>query len=553
MTYDFTFKLLLIHERKKARLPLIIEGATGVGKTFLLEMYTMLLNEQAAVSREVEFAPRQMSRACNWIMNLMLKVFWSRLSKDVRIWFSGSESDSFPDSRHKAEEREKVLENEYFSTSEDLVEFWKELLGRLPEELKMSASQQLKEKVSSWLVQFLLLKDPSPQLRRLVESSETPSVEGSCALLRGFLTMELEPLFYKYLVHPGTTKHDIQEFLRPAVQVARKCKAQQSELVVFFDEVNTSNTLGLFKEILMDRMLDGEELPENIFFISAINPFSAPSQETRRQHDMDFRPNAMSFRDVYFVHELPTVLQELKWVYGNLNVRDELSDYIKAKIERQNNLIITTGSRQVKFTTGLKTVFRDTLLKAHQYCHERIGPSSVSQRDIQRVFLLIPFFWHCEEYTKRMQLHDARLRSEEAGDRFEEEEMSADVDKLLRKCIYLAIAIVYYFRLPVQTCEDGGVCRKDFERWLSTLTESAVYYDEDDLCESSMSYFYRTVVNAVDEFVTAEHFEFPEGVALTMALKENIFSSVAAIQQCIPLGIVGHPGSSKTLSYLYCA
>ena len=45
LTKDFTLKMLNIHERKECGMPVIIEGETGVGKTFLLEVLSLLWNE----------------------------------------------------------------------------------------------------------------------------------------------------------------------------------------------------------------------------------------------------------------------------------------------------------------------------------------------------------------------------------------------------------------------------------------------------------------------------------------------------------------------------
>ena len=45
LTKDFTLKMLNIHERKECGMPVIIEGETGVGKTFLVEMLSKLWNE----------------------------------------------------------------------------------------------------------------------------------------------------------------------------------------------------------------------------------------------------------------------------------------------------------------------------------------------------------------------------------------------------------------------------------------------------------------------------------------------------------------------------
>ncbi len=45
LTKDFTLKMLNIHERKECGMPVIIQGDTGVGKTFLIEMLSILWNE----------------------------------------------------------------------------------------------------------------------------------------------------------------------------------------------------------------------------------------------------------------------------------------------------------------------------------------------------------------------------------------------------------------------------------------------------------------------------------------------------------------------------
>ena len=45
LTKDFTLKMLNIVERKECGMPVVIEGETGVGKTFLLEILSLLWNE----------------------------------------------------------------------------------------------------------------------------------------------------------------------------------------------------------------------------------------------------------------------------------------------------------------------------------------------------------------------------------------------------------------------------------------------------------------------------------------------------------------------------
>ena len=46
LTTDYAIKMLNIHERRMCGMPVIIQGETGVGKTFLLQMMSILWNQQ---------------------------------------------------------------------------------------------------------------------------------------------------------------------------------------------------------------------------------------------------------------------------------------------------------------------------------------------------------------------------------------------------------------------------------------------------------------------------------------------------------------------------
>jgi ABC-type uncharacterized transport system fused permease/ATPase subunit len=45
LTLDYAIKMLNIHERYNCGVPVIIEGETGVGKTFLIDMLSRLWNQ----------------------------------------------------------------------------------------------------------------------------------------------------------------------------------------------------------------------------------------------------------------------------------------------------------------------------------------------------------------------------------------------------------------------------------------------------------------------------------------------------------------------------
>ena len=76
-------------------------------------------------------------------------------------------------------------------------------------------------------------------------------------------------------VHGGITEQDIKCKVEEARKLARENKKAHPpvDTVLFFDEANTTEAIGLIKEIMCDRRLNGEPLPENIKFIAACNPY----------------------------------------------------------------------------------------------------------------------------------------------------------------------------------------------------------------------------------------------------------------------------------------
>ena len=45
------------------------------------------------------------------------------------------------------------------------------------------------------------------------------------------------------------------------------------DTVVFFDEANTTDAIGLIKEIMCDRRINGRPISDDLKFIAACNPY----------------------------------------------------------------------------------------------------------------------------------------------------------------------------------------------------------------------------------------------------------------------------------------
>lgn len=58
-----------------------------------------------------------------------------------------------------------------------------------------------------------------------------------------------------------------------AKREAKRNREKGMDTVVFFDEANTTDAIGLIKEIIYDRRMYGELVSEDLKFIAACNPY----------------------------------------------------------------------------------------------------------------------------------------------------------------------------------------------------------------------------------------------------------------------------------------
>ena len=82
-------------------------------------------------------------------------------------------------------------------------------------------------------------------------------------------------------MHGGTTEKDIERFIKNAEKEAEKnarketgkSDTQKMDTVVFFDEANTTDAIGLIKEIMCDGRMHGKSVSNDLKFIAACNPY----------------------------------------------------------------------------------------------------------------------------------------------------------------------------------------------------------------------------------------------------------------------------------------
>ena len=252
-----------------------------------------------------------------------------------------------------------------------------------------------------------------------------------------------------------------------------------------------------------------QPLPTNIFIIAACNPHRGDILSGIEDHES-------WIKGTYYVHKLHPTLQLLVWDYGSLNQSQE-REYIGVKMKMLNQRMSVDEVR------SLTDVIVESQKKMRQYASEQLqtfgvnaslslqyAKSSVSQRDIQRVFTF--YKWLMKVYRK-----------------FDPHKEAKRPLKFHRRAVMVSLGIVYYMRLSTKY-------RDSYKRSLDRLDKMPYEKTFSQAFDDELNWFIQQV-------------ELPPGIAKTQSLKENVFATIACTMTKTPLIIVGAPGSSKTLSF----
>ena len=309
LTPDFALKLFVLNERRKVRVPTLFSGDTGVGKTEILRVFAEILNSKSDALPD-------------FFLELMNLVFHQILNL-------GKPTEQRP--QYKAIIDEKPNET-YSAPGTNKLEF---LIGLLRRVFDLSGTDRFRVTfdsinfVKGLLSKYPLLTVPPPLRKQIDECSKLimeyekvghlpemddtfPSVLLPDTVINKVIcpVIALTPhdLFHKILMSESYSaesfKAEIRRIDALAKDVGTKVKgAISANVVVFIDELNTSKVLGVVKEVMVDRTVDGEEISKNLFFIGAINP------------DTDKRD--------FVVHTLPPSMDVLILQFSTLSTSQE--------------------------------------------------------------------------------------------------------------------------------------------------------------------------------------------------------------------------------------
>ena len=272
-----------------------------------------------------------------------------------------------------------------------------------------------------------------------------------------------------------------------------------------------------------------QELPANIFIVAACNPYRGDSlvslqskfstQELRSTSgNTSPKIDERWFRGLYYVRPLSPTLELLMWNYKALDPsreREFVFSKMSMSLSRSDSSALTNYI--VKSQELIRKYAFDSLVLIGMEEDEakECSSSTVSQRDIQRAFNF--YKWLLSLFTE--------------VNRHQEGQDKSSLKKHLR-ALYVALAIVYYFRLDRKYRKDYAEEMDNFD--VLGIDRKPVLFSE-------------ALRDELDWLVSET--TLPCGVAQTEALKENLYATVVCTMTRTPLIIVGAPGSSKTLSF----
>ncbi len=491
LTEGFTKKMIEIHDRRLCGVSTIIEGETGVGKSELLRMYSLIVNSKGS-------RPGLIARALEGLYGRVFSILPQSYGADFL--------EKFQKATQCKEKGLTKLLNDYFF-DENLLE-----------------SQPV---TSDEIRQFLtslggLLADFVRSYPDFDVDFAGPYGHPSLNALAQIENSRQHPVFYKLGVYGEQSLAFIENWMDPIISLAKLLREVHKEdapvLTVFFDELNTSSCLSVYKEIMVDRRLNSMPLPVNLFFVAAINPLRSsapvdPGAAAAGSGDDDLEekdgvPSSTIARnnlDQYLVRDLPASMHHLKWTWGALK-GNALNDYTSLKLRKvfkQWSPLQLSGPESSDLTT--------LVIAAHNWTRDQACESSVSQRDVQRCFNLwgwfvtvMPKLWsscNCED----CQLASTRYKDNDP------------MNGRRKWAMVLAISLTYY------ACRTADL-RDALAKKMKDLINSKMQLQEIYLRE--VNFFLK-------------HTRIPQGIAPTPALAENIFILVVSIVNKMPLLIVG--------------
>ena len=314
------------------------------------------------------------------------------------------------------------------------------------------------------------------------------------------------------------------------IELDKKENNNEQFIIVFFDEFNTCNSLGLLTEIMCSRKCQGINVKKNVVFSGACNPYRKIDKELEEKNRVGstalIKENSLNYNNklVYAVNPLPYTQLYYIFNFGNLSEEVERK-YIYSIVDAEIYEYINDKSK----LEHIKKLMVESFMKAQIFIKERNGKESVSLRETRKFMTIYKFL--IKDFRRKVELCKNYFHNGENNIEIENRcykfYLDKDEDELAHKyCIAATIYICFYIR--IYNSKD----KIDFQKLMNKL----------------LSLEFISYPNQLqDELIS--NIKIEKGIAPNESLRLNLFILFIGIMTKIAIFLVGPPGCSKTLCF----
>lgn len=311
--------------------------------------------------------------------------------------------------------------------------------------------------------------------------------------------------------------------------------------ILFFDEANTTEHVGLIKEIMCDLTVNGRpiDLAHGLKIVAAVNPYRKHSPEMIEKLEnagLGFYMSSSETKEklghipirhlVYRVQQLPTSLMPLVWDYGQLEKNVE-RQYIENMVRKVTRKMPEMSEEEL---LAEEATLCDLLCQSQEFMRRRNDECSfVSIRDIERVVRISEWF-----LTKKKLIFE-RMNAKQLPNDSYQSRLSP-----LRRAFILAVSVCYHASLYSKDV------RSEYRKLVSERLKTNLR-GEEMVSADNVDWIYIEILKCQNVFLDEIDIN-KKNIAKNLALLENVFMMIICIELRIPLFIVGKPGSSKSLA-----
>ena len=225
---------------------------------------------------------------------------------------------------------------------------------------------------------------------------------------------------------------------------------------------------------------------------------------------------------VYTVNPLPHSLLNFVFDFGNLEKEDEIR-YIESIISESINKIFNEN-KENSVENDLKIIHsfaKDMIVCAHNFIRDNNDVSSVSLREIIRFNIFYEFFFKYLKNKKEINYDSNENKQIDGGDKFYK---GLNYFSLQIYSIILSVFVCYYLRIT------NFKTREELKIKLNNIIKN---YDERFKDIDFIK------VPEKEELYVVYNIKLGKGIAKNRALLDNVFSLFVAINNKVPIFIVG--------------